>query len=64
MLRIAENVAQQWKIGREAQDAFAAGSQQKAEAAQKAGFLNKEIVSVLIESRSGTYEFGTQSSIL
>ncbi|XP_065838271.1 acetyl-CoA acetyltransferase, cytosolic-like [Oscarella lobularis] len=52
----AENVAQQWKIGREAQDAFAAGSQQKAEAAQKAGFLNEEIVSVLIESRSGKTE--------
>ena len=37
----AENVAQQWQIGREEQDRFAVPSQNKAEAAQKAGKLNQ-----------------------
>ncbi len=49
----AENVAKQWQITREEQDAFAAASQQKAEAAQKAGTFADEIVPVTIKSRRG-----------
>ena len=49
----AENVAQKWQITRPEQDAFAAGSQQKAEAAQKAGRFKDEIVPVTITGRKG-----------
>jgi acetyl-CoA C-acetyltransferase len=49
----AENVAERWDISRSQQDAFAAASQQKAEAAQKAGLFADEIVSVTISSRRG-----------
>ena len=49
----AENVAQRWQLTREEQDAFAAGSQQKAEAAQKAGRFKDEIVPVTIKGRKG-----------
>ncbi len=49
----AENVAKQWQLTRADQDAFAAGSQAKAEAAQKAGRFAEEIVPVTIESRRG-----------
>ncbi len=49
----AENVAQKWQLTREEQDAFAAGSQQKAEAAQKAGRFADEIVPVTIKGRKG-----------
>ncbi|MDH3595089.1 MAG: acetyl-CoA C-acetyltransferase [Rhodospirillales bacterium] len=49
----AENVAKQWQITREEQDAFAAASQQKAEAAQKAGTFADEIVPVTIKTRRG-----------
>ncbi|MGH7005269.1 MAG: beta-ketoacyl synthase N-terminal-like domain-containing protein, partial [Alphaproteobacteria bacterium] len=49
----AENVAQKWQITREQQDQFALASQQKAEAAQKAGRFNDEIVPVVIETRKG-----------
>jgi acetyl-CoA C-acetyltransferase len=49
----AENVAQKWQITREQQDQFAAASQQKAEAAQKAGRFKDEIVGVKITSRKG-----------
>ncbi|MEC4593120.1 MULTISPECIES: acetyl-CoA C-acetyltransferase [Nitrospirillum] len=49
----AENVAKKWEISREAQDAFAAGSQQKAEAAQKAGRFKDEIVPVTVPGRKG-----------
>ena len=49
----AENVAKQWQITRDQQDAFAAGSQNKAEAAQKAGRFNDEIVPVTIKTRKG-----------
>lgn len=47
----AENVASQFGISREMQDAFAASSQQKAEAAQQAGRFNDEIVPVTIKGR-------------
>jgi acetyl-CoA C-acetyltransferase len=49
----AENVAQKWQITREQQDEFAAASQQKAEAAQKAGRFKDEIVPVKIQTRKG-----------
>jgi acetyl-CoA C-acetyltransferase len=49
----AENVAQRWQITREQQDEFAAASQQKAEAAQKAGKFKDEIVPVTIKTRKG-----------
>ncbi|MBM3582459.1 MAG: acetyl-CoA C-acyltransferase, partial [Alphaproteobacteria bacterium] len=49
----AENVAKRWQITREDQDSFAAASQQKAEAAQKAGRFKDEIVPVVIKGRKG-----------
>ena len=49
----AENVARAYQIGRETQDAFALASQQKAEAAQKAGRLDAEIVPVTVKGRKG-----------
>ena len=49
----AENVANQFNISRETQDAFAAASQQKAEAAQKAGRFVDEITPVTIKGRKG-----------
>lgn len=49
----AENIAKQWGITREEQDAFAASSQQKAEAAIKAGKFKDEIVPVVIPQRKG-----------
>lgn len=49
----AENIATQYHFSREAQDEFAAGSQQKAEAAQKAGAFNDEIIPVVIPQRKG-----------
>jgi acetyl-CoA C-acetyltransferase len=49
----AENIAAKWGVTREEQDAFAAASQQKAEAAQKAGKFTGEIVGIEIPSRKG-----------
>ena len=49
----AENVANKFQLSRSAQDAFAAGSQQKAEAAQKAGKFKDEIVPVTVKGRKG-----------
>ena len=49
----AENVARQWQITRDQQDAFALASQNKAEAAQSAGKFKDEIVPVTIKSRRG-----------
>jgi acetyl-CoA C-acetyltransferase len=49
----AENVAQKWQITREEQDKFALASQNKAEAAQKAGRFKDEIVPVTIKTRKG-----------
>jgi acetyl-CoA C-acetyltransferase len=49
----AENVAQKWQITREEQDAFAAASQQKAEAAMKSGRFKDEIVPVTVKTRKG-----------
>jgi acetyl-CoA C-acetyltransferase len=49
----AENIATKWQITREEQDAFAVGSQNKAEAAQKAGKFKDEIVPVTVKTRKG-----------
>ncbi|HLN25010.1 MAG TPA: acetyl-CoA C-acetyltransferase [Patescibacteria group bacterium] len=49
----AENIARQWQITREEQDQFAAASQQKAEAAQKAGRFDQEIIPITIKTRKG-----------
>jgi acetyl-CoA C-acetyltransferase len=49
----AENVARQWQITREEQDRFAVASQNKAEAAKKAGKFKDEIVPVTIKTRKG-----------
>ncbi len=49
----AENVANQWQISREMQDEFALASQNKAEAAQKAGKFADEIVPFIIKTRKG-----------
>jgi acetyl-CoA C-acetyltransferase len=49
----AENVAKQYQITRQQQDEFATGSQNKAEAAQKAGKFKDEIAPVTVKSRKG-----------
>jgi len=49
----AENVAEKWQIGREQQDEFALASQNKAEAAQKAGRFDDEITPVTLKTRKG-----------
>jgi acetyl-CoA C-acetyltransferase len=53
MGQTAENVAQQWQISREAQDEFALASQNKAEAAQKAGRFDDEVIDFVVKSRKG-----------
>ncbi len=53
MGQTAENVASQWQITREMQDEFAVASQNKAEAAQKAGKFKDEIVPFVIKTRKG-----------
>lgn len=49
----AENIAGKWQLNREEQDKFAAGSQNKAEAAQKEGRFKDEIVPITVKSRKG-----------
>jgi acetyl-CoA C-acetyltransferase len=49
----AENVARQWQLSRADQDHFAVASQNKAEAAQKAGRFKDEIVPVTLKTRKG-----------
>jgi acetyl-CoA C-acetyltransferase len=49
----AENICEQWGLTREELDAFAASSQQKAEAALQAGKFKDEIVPVVIPQRKG-----------
>jgi len=53
MGQTAENVADKWQISRDMQDAFALASQNKAEAAQKAGKFADEIVPFTISTRKG-----------
>ena len=53
MGQTAENVAEKWQITREQQDEFAVGSQNKAEAAQKAGRFADEITPHTVKTRKG-----------
>ncbi len=53
MGQTAENVAEKWQITRDQQDQFAVSSQNKAEAAQKAGKFKDEIVNVTVPGRKG-----------
>lgn len=53
MGQTAENIAARWQITREEQDRFAVASQNKAEAAQKAGKFKDEIAPVTIKGRKG-----------
>ena len=53
MGQTAENVANQWQISRDAQDVFAVASQNKAEAAQKAGKFADEITGFTVKTRKG-----------
>ena len=53
MGQTAENIANRWQITREDQDIFAVASQNKAEAAQKAGKFAGEIAPVTIKGRKG-----------
>jgi acetyl-CoA C-acetyltransferase len=53
MGQTAENVAQKWQISRKVQDEFAVASQNKAEAAQKAGKFDDEIVAFTVKSHKG-----------
>jgi acetyl-CoA C-acetyltransferase len=51
MGQTAENVAEKWQISREMQDEFAVASQNKAEAAQKAGKFADEIAAFTVKTR-------------
>ncbi|MEZ5891942.1 MAG: acetyl-CoA C-acetyltransferase [Parvularculaceae bacterium] len=59
----AENLAEKYQISREAQDAFAVASQNKAEAARKAGKFKDEITPVVIKGRKGDVVFDTDEYI-
>jgi acetyl-CoA C-acetyltransferase len=59
----AENVARQWQITREEQDKFAVASQNKAEAARKAGKFKDEIAPVVIKTRKGETVFADDEYI-
>jgi acetyl-CoA C-acetyltransferase len=59
----AENVARQWQITREEQDRFAVASQNKAEAAKKAGKFKDEIVPVVVKTRKGETVFAEDEFI-
>jgi acetyl-CoA C-acetyltransferase len=58
----AENIAKKFEISRREQDEFAAASQQKAEAAQKAGRFKSEIAPIEIVSRKGTVSTSTRTN--
>ena len=53
MGQTAENVAEKWQISRDQQDEFAVASQNKAEAAQKAGKFKDEITAFTVKTRKG-----------
>jgi acetyl-CoA C-acetyltransferase len=59
----AENIAKKYEISRREQDEFAAASQQKAEAAQKAGRFKAEIAPIEVVSRKGSTLFDTDEFI-
>ncbi|RYJ62057.1 3-oxoadipyl-CoA thiolase [Pseudomonas songnenensis] len=57
MPQTADNVADEWQVSRADQDAFALRSQQRAAAAQQAGFFAEEIVPVVIRGKKGETVF-------
>ena len=59
----AELVSKEYEISREAQDAYALSSQNKASKAQKEGKFEKEIVGVEVKSRKNSYVFDTDEGI-
>ena len=59
----AENVAKKYEVSRKDQDEFAAASQQKAEAAQKAGKFKDEIVPIEIPSKKGPTVFDSDEFV-
>jgi acetyl-CoA C-acetyltransferase len=59
----AENIAKEFNISRADQDAFAAASQNKAEAAQKSGRFADEIIPVTIKTRKGDVVFDTDEFV-
>ncbi|MFB9221403.1 acetyl-CoA C-acetyltransferase [Paracoccus cavernae] len=63
MGQTAENVAKQWNISREEQDRFAVASQNKAEAAQKAGSFVDEIAPYIVKSKKAEVEINADEYI-
>lgn len=59
----AENIARQWQLSRDDQDQFAVSSQNKAEAAQKAGRFTDEIIPYVIKTRKGDVTVDTDEYI-
>ncbi len=59
----AENICEQWNLTREELDAFAVSSQNKAEAAQKAGKFEDEIVAVPVKVKRDMVDFKTDEYI-
>ncbi len=59
----AENIADKWNLSRDEQDDFAVASQNKAEAAQKEGRFDNEIVEVELKTRKGTSLFNKDEYI-
>ena len=59
----AENVAEKWQISREQQDALAALSHQRAQAATEAGRFKSQIMPVELKTRKGSTEFVTDEHI-
>jgi acetyl-CoA C-acetyltransferase len=59
----AENVAKKYDVSRREQDEFAAASQNKAEAAQKAGKFKDEIVGLEISQKKGSITFDTDEYV-
>ena len=63
MGQTAENIASRWQITREDQDRFAVNSQNRAEAAQKAGRFKDEIAPVTVKGRKGDVVVDTDEYI-
>ncbi len=57
MITTADNICREWNLTREELDEFALKSQQKAEAAQKSGAFDAEIVPVMVKKKKETIEF-------
>ncbi len=57
MITTADNICREWNLTRQELDEFALKSQQKAEAAQKSGAFDAEIVPVMVKKKKETIEF-------